>query len=308
MTKLVTAVAVMKLVESKAVDLDAPITRYIPEFPGGFGITVRNLLTHSSGLPDLEAGHLVAYGEEKPPRLDEVLMRYLAGLLTLDFAPGTSSAYSNWNYLVLGILVERAARMPYESFVTQSILRPLGMEHTVFRHVDEPAGTSVATPIIATEREPALLAVLSANRPASDAEKVIAARSGGHTYLTAFDILAPWAGLVGPADELTRFLDLHLGTAPAAGSQVLSSKTLSSMRQVQRAKDGQPLGWALGWALRKEKGETVVEHGGGGPGIECLMRLYPDRRLGIVVMGNVNDYGVGRIMSAAAAILSKEAR
>jgi CubicO group peptidase (beta-lactamase class C family) len=308
MTKLVTAVAVMKLVESKAVDLDAPITRYLPEFPSAYGMTVRNLLTHSSGLPDPEADHLVAYGTETMPRLDDVLTRFLAGLKKLDFAPGTSSAYSNWNYLALGVLVERVARMPFESFVTQSILRPLGMEHTVFRYADEPAGTSVASPIIPAEREPGLVAVLGINRPALDAEKIAVARSGGRTYLTAFDILAPWGGLMGPADELTRFLDLHLGTAGAAGSQILSSKTLSSMRQVQRARDGQPLGWALGWVVRTEKGETLAEHGGGGPGIDDLMRIYPDRHLGIVVMANVNDYGVGRIMSAAAAILTKEAR
>ena len=308
MTKLVTAVAVMKLVESKAVDLDAPIARYIPEFPAAFGITVRNLLSHSSGLPDPEADHLVSIGGETMPRLDDVLVSFLADLHKLDFAPGTSSAYSNWNYLLLGILVERVSGMPYETFVTESILRPLGMEHTAFRHADEPAGTSVASPIIASEREPALLAILGANRPAVDAQKVAAARSGGLTYLSAFDILGPWGGLIGPADELTRFLDLHLGTATAAGSQVLSSKTLSSMRQVQRSRNGQPLGWGLGWVVRSEKGETVAEHGGGGPGIDCLMRLYPDRRLGIVVMGNVNDYGVGRIVSAAAAILSKEAR
>ena len=80
------------------------------------------------------------------------------------------------------------------------------------------------------------------------------------------------------------------------------------MRKEQRARDGRPLEWALGWAVREEKGERVVEHGGGGPGIDCLMRVYPKRHLSIVVMGNVNDYGVGRIMSAAAAILSKEAR
>jgi CubicO group peptidase (beta-lactamase class C family) len=182
------------------------------------------------------------------------------------------------------------------------------MEHTVFHYADEPAGTSLASPIIATEAEPALLAVLSANRPALDAEKIAVARSGGRTYLTSFDILPPWGGLVGPADELTRFLDMHMGTAAGAGSQVLSPKTLASMRQVQRAKGGRPLGWGLGWVVRTEKGETVAEHGGGGPGIDCLMRLYPARRLGIVVMGNVNDYGVGRIVSAAADILSKESR
>ncbi len=308
MTKLFTAVAVMKLVENKAVDLDAPIARYIPEFPGRFGITVRNLLTHSSGLPFAEVDHLVAFGKETMPGLDGVLSSYLAGVRALDFAPGTSSAYNNWNYLVLGVLVERVSRMPYETFVTQSILRPLGMTHTVFRHADEPAGTAMASAIITSDREPGLVKVLSTNRPALDAQAIASARSGGLTYLADYDILPPWGGLEGPADELTRFLDLNMGTAGAAASQILSAKTLQAMRQVQRAKNGQPLGWALGWVLRTEKGETAAEHGGGGPGIDCLMRLYPNRHLGIVVMGNIEGYGVGRIMSAAANVLSKEAR
>src|SRR5512144_1158355 len=103
------------------------------------------------------------------------------------------------------------------------------MAHTVFRHADEPAGTALASPIITEERVPSLLAVLATDRTAQDAEKAVVARSAGRAYLTDLDILAPWGGLVGPADELTRFLDLNLGTAGAAGTQVLSAKTLSSM-------------------------------------------------------------------------------
>ena len=223
MTKLVTAVAVMKLVESKAVDLDAPVARYLTELPDGFGITVRNLLTHRPGLPDREVDNLVAYGEEKMPPLEEVLTRYLADLQKLDFEPGTRSAYSNWNYLTLGLIVERVAGMPYESFVTQSILRPLGMEHTVFRFADEPAGTSVASPIIATEAEPALRAVLSTNRAALDAEKIAASRSGWSHVPYRLRHPGPVGGAHRPrrrADPVPGPAPGHLGSNGIAGPVV----------------------------------------------------------------------------------------
>ena len=84
----------------------------------------------------------------------------------------------------------------------------------------------------------------------------------------------------------------------------LSRATLDTMQRMQRSKDGRPLGRGIGWGLRQEKGETVLEHAGGGPGIDTLMRIYPKRRLGVVVMGNINDYGAARIFSAAADILS----
>ena len=56
--------------------------------------------------------------------------------------------------------------------------------------------------------------------------------------------------------------------------------------------------------LRQEQGEEVIEHGGGGPGIECLMRIYPRRELGVVVMGSVENYGAARILAAAADLFS----
>jgi len=84
----------------------------------------------------------------------------------------------------------------------------------------------------------------------------------------------------------------------------LSRATLDTMQRMQRSKDGRPLGRGIGWVLRQEKGETILEHAAGGPGIDTLMRIYPKRRLGVVVMGNINEYGAARIFSAAADILS----
>jgi len=302
MTKVVTAVAVMQLVERGRVGLDAPVAQYLPEFPARFGITVRNLLNHSSGLPEKANHHLISYGRGALPALQEILSEYLAQVDQLNFKPGTESEYCNWNYLVLGVLIERLTGKPFVSSVTETVLRPAGLGHTSFRYDSLPAGTLLASPIITAQAELALLAELRENDPARDWEGLIEGRREGHTYLKDFDIVAPWAGLVGSAEDAARFLWTNMDADAARDRWGLSPSTLKAMQQMQRSVDGRPFDRGLGWVLRQEKEDQILEHAGGGPGIETLMRLYPQRKLGVVVMGNMTDYGVERILSAAANI------
>jgi CubicO group peptidase (beta-lactamase class C family) len=308
MTKVVTAVAVIQLAQRRLVDLKAPIARYLPVFPKELGIRVIDLLNHSSGLPDRETDHLIAYANHALPPLEGILAEYLARVDSLDFAPGTQSQYCNWNYLALGVLVEHVTGKPYASYVAESILGPSGMGNTAFRHADLPQRILLASSIISSRREAALLAVLNENLPERDSEKVISARSGDFTTLADFDILAPWGGLAGTADDAARFLWTNIDSNAAQAQWGLSRATLDAMQRMQKSTDGRPLGRGIGWVLRQEKGENVLEHAGGGPGISTLMRLYPKRRLGVVVMGNINDYGAARIVSAAAGILSGQGR
>jgi len=304
MTKLVTATAIMRLVEQGRVSLDAPVDRYLPGFPAAPGITVRNLLTHSSGLAEREADHLVSFNGSTLPSLGQVLTSYLEESPTLAFKPGSDAAYNNWNFLVLGVLVERVSGKPYEEFVRDEVLRPLGMTHSAFRFSELPADTPLATPVIAATREPELISILNTGRPGKDADTAIGGREQGLSFLVDFDILAPWGGLEGTAEDVARFLAMSMGTPLPGAPRVLAPGTLASMRKVQRSTSGRVLPWGLGWMLGREQGEEVIEHGGGGAGIECLMRIYPRRQLGVVVMGNVENYGAARITAAAADIFS----
>jgi CubicO group peptidase (beta-lactamase class C family) len=206
MTKVVTATAVMQLAQRGLVDLGAPIARYLPMFPEEFGIRVIDLLNHSSGLPNREDNHLIAYANRPLPALEGILAGYLARVDRLDFPPGTQSEYCNWNYLALGVLIERLAGKPYATYVAESILGPSGMGNSSFHHADLSPRTQLASPIIPTQRAAALLAVLNENLPERDGESLMRARSGDYTYLTDIDILAPWGGLVGTADDVARFL------------------------------------------------------------------------------------------------------
>ncbi|HET9514188.1 MAG TPA: serine hydrolase domain-containing protein, partial [Gemmatimonadales bacterium] len=124
-TKQFTAAAVLRLAGEGRVDLEASITRYLPDAPTqGHPITVRQLLTHTSGIPD--------YAES--PRI-RTLKRLdlppdsLVGLVRgtpLYFAPGDQMRYSNTGFVLLGQLIERVTRMPYHTYVEEHLLRPMG--------------------------------------------------------------------------------------------------------------------------------------------------------------------------------------
>ncbi len=128
LTKVVaTAPSVMLLVEDGRVELDAPLTRYLPECTGGGkdAITIRHLLTHTSGLP--------AGLPPRPAWRGEEAAFKLACAQTVTDPPGTAFRYSDINFLLLGWLVQRRAGMPLDQFAAQRILQPLAMGDTGFR-------------------------------------------------------------------------------------------------------------------------------------------------------------------------------
>ena len=124
-TKPITALAVLKLVEAGKVSLDAPILTYLSGLPPAWkGITVRQLLTHTSGLPNyrlrLDLDRLAGYSQP-----DSV--RKLVENAPLNFAPGTRYEYSNTNYHLLAEIVEKVSGRNYLDFVQSQILRPSGL-------------------------------------------------------------------------------------------------------------------------------------------------------------------------------------
>ena len=133
-TKTFVAVLIMKMVEEGKVKLDEPIETYLPGIVKGQGvdgkkITVRQLLQHTSGLPDFGDGQLDSFAirnDYVSPRdvLDGVLSR------PAQFAPGAKFQYNNANYIVLGLLAERVAKRPITEQIETKIVKPLGLKHT----------------------------------------------------------------------------------------------------------------------------------------------------------------------------------
>jgi len=143
-TKMYTSVTVLQLVDEKLVDLDEPVETYLPGLLRGDGIdgsriTVRQLLQHTSGLPNYTsaiAGDLFAIRDTYLSPRDLV---DLALSMPASFAPGTSYQYSNTNYIVAGLLVEKLTGRPFAEQVEQRIIEPLGLDETFFPGVGDSA-------------------------------------------------------------------------------------------------------------------------------------------------------------------------
>lgn len=220
LTKVVAlTTAVMQLTERGVIDLDAPVARYLPQFvgPGKHRVTVRHLLTHSSGLP----GWRPLYQEAPTP--DSALALVFA--TPLDTVPGARMVYSDLGAILLGQIVERVSGEPFERYVETRILAPLGMRETMFR--PPPALHLRVAP---TEVDP-----WRGRQVRGEVHDENAYRLGG---------VSSHAGLFSTTRDLTRFARMLLNGGTLDGAKIVSPETIAAFTRVQNAVlSHRALGW-----------------------------------------------------------------
>ncbi|RPI83924.1 MAG: class A beta-lactamase-related serine hydrolase [Chloroflexi bacterium] len=295
MTKVVTASALMQLVEQGLVDLDTWPGVYVPEFPERWEVTVRQLLTHAACMPDeqrLVIG-LIAKRGESIASLEEVFTNYVKDNHDLVCEPGKVSNYSNAHYLALGRIIEEVSGEPYDTYVVDHILTPLAMESTHFQLVE--ASERYAKGQWQTAQTDDLVAQLNKYRGPGQ-EYLILQRGESFSTMDDFRILPPWGGLLGTPSDLTHFLQMFLNNGRYGDIQILKPETVAEMQAMQTSTDGSALGIGLSWWIGEDDFGKFYYHDGGGATIETHMRYYPDLDLGVVVMGSVNGYQSDRIV------------
>jgi CubicO group peptidase (beta-lactamase class C family) len=305
MTKPFTATALMQLVEQGKVDLNAWPGKYIPGFPERWKVTVRQLLDHSACMPDnksLTDGLIARRGESLPP-LEEVFTTYLKGDPELACEPGKTSQYANAHYLTLARIIEEVSGEPYETYMVDHILTPLGMDSTHFQIVEAPE--RYAKGQYPTAKIDELVAQLNEYR-GSDMGDLVLQKGESFATLDDFTPLAPWGGLLGNPSDLTHFLQMYLDGGRYAGTQILKPESVAAMQEMQKSTDGSPLGFGLSWFISKDGFGEFYQHTGGGATIETNMRYYPDLDLGVVVMGSVNGYGAEKIAEGSVSAWTHE--
>lgn len=286
MTKIATATAVMVLAEGGALDLDAPVARYLGEvWPSRFAeVRVRHLLNHSSGLRNPVPIRWVHRAADPGPGPAAFLARLLARQHRPRSAPGTGASYSNVGYLALGEVIAAAAGRPYEEFVRDELLRPLEMTRTTFRWSD-PALAGVPA-VTGHQRLPrALTPVLKGVLPPG----ILGARTGKFVGLEPFELDgAAYGGLIGPATEAARLIALHANGGTIDGTRVLSRQSIDAMTGI--ATPGKPYDLGLGWFRLHGDRSQHVEHFGGGMGYWNLLRLDAQTACGAAVMSNTTRH------------------
>jgi CubicO group peptidase (beta-lactamase class C family) len=129
-TKQFTAAAIMLLVERGQVSLDDPIYKFFPDFPMADKVTIRHLLTHTSGIHNYTAAPNIVEAMKQDRTPHEMIAFIKALDPVYDFAPGERYSYSNSGFLMLGAIVEQVSGIPYGTFIRDNLLKPLGMNDT----------------------------------------------------------------------------------------------------------------------------------------------------------------------------------
>ena len=275
-SKVFTATAVMQLVVEGRLRIDDPIADHLEWFGGPDGdlrhVTIRHLLCHAGGLT--RDGITTHWFDDRFPTLDELVSQVETNMSVLDTVDKLK--YSNVGFTLLGQVIERVTRLPYEEHVTKAILSPLGLASTtpdVPDYLDDHAvGYSMRWP--GTERSPF--------------DQV---RAGVMNSATGFSSTVL---------DLLRWYRAH-----RFGSGELFSDRIK--REMQRLQfESKTMRWGLGFQLASHGGMDFVTHGGGYPGFITYSGLNQDRELAIVVLTNAID-GPARDVFDGVATLVKRA-
>lgn len=286
MTKIPTAITIMQLQEQGKLDLDKPVVEYLPWFDVTYPsdtspiITVRNLLQHTSGLPDTIPAMIgwVHYDDTVQDQT-EIVKKYLPDFQKLKFEPGEKAVYSNLNYMVLGAVIETVSGQPYEAYISENILEPLGMSQTGFVYTASMAEHEAFGTLPVVHFYTPLLPTLL------DTSALIRQRQGKLFWLNRVYIDAtPSTGLIGPSTDVARLMIAYLNRGTLDGNLLLQPESVSTLTETPPI-DGHGLGWSVGIS----NDATFIEHAGGGPGFATNMRLYPEQGTGFVILSNGTD-------------------
>ena len=250
-SKPFTAIAILQLQEQGRLNLSDPVSHYIPDFPNGDRITLDNLLTHTSGIPDIN--QLEDYDTfARSPHTAEQLVAKFAGL-PLEFQPGTDQRYSNSNYNLLALVLEKTTGESYADYIRKHILEPAGMQNS-----GSDGDASRVIPSLASGYVPAGMADYERAAYVDWSNKT----GNGSLYSTV--------------DDLYRF------------ERTLNTDTL--LKSATRQKyfvDG--TGNRYGWYMQKRMGHRVMAAKGHSPGFTAELDRYPDDDVAIILLSN--SYG-----------------
>lgn len=257
------ATGIMLLTQEGRLSVDDPLRKYLDDVPDLWrGITIRHLLTHSSGLPRDASG----FDPWKTQSDAEVIRTAYRTPLT--FAPGERSEYGNLNYYALAEVITRVSGRPWSAYMQEKVFRPLDMEST------HPTNTRVVF-----ENRAAGYVDNNELRPADD-----------------------WPALRPSGAYLSTVLDLAKWDAALNTDTILSEASRSAMWTRGTLSNGRDNPYGFGWMIGSFRGRRLVHHSGGMLGFRARFARFVDDGLSIVVLMNLDDVDPDAIVFGLAQI------
>ena len=280
-TKQFTAAAVMLVRREGLLDFGDEITKFFPELTAYKGVTVRHLLTHTSGIPDYfdDADWFIRIWKEEKrvPGNDEILRFLCETEAKPYFAPGEGLHYSNTGYNLLALLVERLSGVPFEEFLQKNIFEPAGMTSTRCCHIRRD-GVPFENYAQATVYDDGKCVADIDSAEEGDVVAFDGLNGDDYVYTDIFDMLR-WDRALREGKVLT-LEEQQLMYTPA--------KLNNGEDAVYDEDDG--LGYGFGWAVgREEEFGLVVSHSGGMPGVSTWFERFIDADRVLVIL-SCRDY------------------
>lgn len=286
-SKLFTSVAIMQLYDAGKLRLDDNIETILPnynlkqQYKESGPVTIRSLLTHSSGLPR-ESDYPYWTGPDFPFPSKEQMNLKLGEQQTL-YPSSTIFQYSNLGMSLLGEVVEKISGQPYDKYVEDNILKPLKLASTHPYIPKEEWGKKMAIGYGATKRE------------------------GPRDKVNLFDAkgIKAAAGFTSNVEDLARFASWQFRLLNNGGAEILKSSTLKEMHRVQWVDPDFRTFWGLGFAIAQLDGTTMIGHGGSCPGYRTTFQLDPKEKMGYIVMINAGGESPDLFAKEIREIISK---
>ena len=270
--KQFTATLAMILVEEGKLGLDDRIGKHIPNAPESWkDITVRHLLTHTSGISNSLYQKI---DMRRDYTEDELLQQIMA--LPLDFAPGERWSYSNPGYVTLGILIHKVSGKFYGDLLREKVFGPLGM--TTARVIDE--------------------ADIIPNR--ADGYRLVEGELKNQEWV------APRLNITADGSLYLTVLDMAKWDAALDSEKLLKRDALDLMWTPAKLNDGKTAHYGFGWMIGQARGQRVIRHGGGWQGFSTNIARFVDKKLTVIVLTNLAGADPGSIADAVAALYEPE--
>jgi CubicO group peptidase (beta-lactamase class C family) len=257
------ATGVMLLVQEEKIGVDDPISRYLAGTPPTWeAITIRHLLTHTSGL--------VREAPEADPHKPRTDAEVIASAypVPLQFQPGDKFQYSNVGYFALAEVIRKVSGEPWTDYLDKKVFKPSGMNSTY------PTNTKVTLPN----------------------------RAQGYVDNNKLREAGEWLALRPSGAFLSTVLDMATWDAMLYTDKILTEATRHQMWTPVKLNNGTTYPYGFGWQLEPLNGRRTVYHSGGGPGARTKFVRFLDDRLSIIVLINLDDVDVDSLVEGIAAL------
>jgi len=286
-SKLFTSVAIMKLRDAGKLRLEDLVADHLPwfnlqqQFPDEGPITIRSVLTHSSGLPR-ESDYPYWSGPDFPFPSPKQVKAKLGSQKTL-YSPSTYYQYSNLGISLLGEIVAEVSGMPFQKYIEENILKPLRLANTRPKLPESLWRGKLATGYTSHKRD------------------------GTRSMLPLFQAkgIAAAAGFSSTVKDLALFASWQFRLLEKGGEEIIKASTLREMQRVHWVNPDWKTTWGLGFSVREVDGKTMVGHGGSCPGYRSTLNIDTHEKQAFIVMINASGVSPSKYATGMRDILKK---